>query len=819
MKLQLMGYQIDAVTDTVFALKDAADRYAKAQKLAAVSLSAPTGAGKTVIAAAVFERMWFGDEETEPNPGLTILWVTDDPSLNVQTKRKLLTASSQIKAVQLISVDPSFDQKTFDPGSLYFIHIQQLGKGATNYQRKSDRRQWSVWETIANTVETRGGNFLLVIDEAHRGTGTRNKSGGKTIAAQLIDGAGGKLPPAPVVLGISATPDRFNDAMTKAGRVLDPVEVDREAVIESGLVKDKIRIRHPLDKQPGDSTLLELAVGDLKAYDQLWSGYSAEQGEPPVMPALVLQVKAKTTNAELQVILETLAGAWNLLDGKAIGHSFQEHATLSLGTRSVRYVAPQDIQDDPYLRVVLFKEALTTGWDCPRAEVMLSFRPAADATYIAQLIGRMVRTPLARRIATNYVLNTVGLFLPHFDEKTVGRVIADLEADEGQLPDIEVDSVTCGQNPKVPSHIWDLLDGLPTYTRPTKNHRSDVARLNALAVLLAGNGLDPGAPSKAHRHLVATLQAEANRLVDVVDAAAQDLEDLVYAVKELDLASGETTTDTAHVLLNARNIDDLFRRARRILGDAAAKWYWEELCDEGTDPDRAKLQVSALAADPTVPNALETGAKTLIDNWRHEHNSAINDLPDAKRAAFYTIWQQSRSPQQITMIMPTAITTPGHDQRHPKHIYANGRGMFPAVFTGWEKDVLGLELGKTTLKAWYRNPTGGASALGVPYQQGTTPRTLYPDFIFFHEINGELVIDVVDPHRPDRSDTAPKWIGLAKYAETHGDYFRRVLAVIRDAGDTLISLDLKNPEVAEHLAKASNETEIRQIFSSLGGPY
>ena len=59
--------------------------------------------------------------------------------------------------------------------------------------------------------------------------------------------------------------------------------------------------------------------------------------------------------------------------------------------------------------MVLFKEALTTGWDCPRAEVMLSFRSAQDYTYIAQLIGRMVRTPLARRIATDDVLNTLSL--------------------------------------------------------------------------------------------------------------------------------------------------------------------------------------------------------------------------------------------------------------------------------------------------------------------------------------------------------------------------------------------------------------------------
>ena len=38
---------------------------------------------------------------------------------------------------------------------------------------------------------------------------------------------------------------------------------------------------------------------------------------------------------------------------------------------------------------------------CPRAETMMSFRRAEDYTYIAQLLGRVIRTPLARRVATN----------------------------------------------------------------------------------------------------------------------------------------------------------------------------------------------------------------------------------------------------------------------------------------------------------------------------------------------------------------------------------------------------------------------------------
>ena len=45
------------------------------------------------------------------------------------------------------------------------------------------------------------------------------------------------------------------------------------------------------------------------------------------------------------------------------------------------------------MRVLFAKDAISTGWDCPRAEVLVSFRPAEDETRITQLLGRMVRTP------------------------------------------------------------------------------------------------------------------------------------------------------------------------------------------------------------------------------------------------------------------------------------------------------------------------------------------------------------------------------------------------------------------------------------------
>ena len=101
------------------------------------------------------------------------------------------------------------------------------------------------------------------------------------------------------------------------------------------------------------------------------------------------------------------------------------------------HIEPSEIAEDRRIRVVLFKENLSTGWDCPRAETMMSFRRAEDATYIAQLLGRMVRTPLQCHILVDDSLNDVRLFLPYFNQDTVQKVIDELQATEGgEIPTV-----------------------------------------------------------------------------------------------------------------------------------------------------------------------------------------------------------------------------------------------------------------------------------------------------------------------------------------------------------------------------------------------
>ena len=65
---------------------------------------------------------------------------------------------------------------------------------------------------------------------------------------------------------------------------------------------------------------------------------------------------------------------------------------------SVPYISPERVQDASYIRVLLAKDAISTGWDCPRAEVMVSFRSAKDETHITQSVSYTHLTLPTKRI-------------------------------------------------------------------------------------------------------------------------------------------------------------------------------------------------------------------------------------------------------------------------------------------------------------------------------------------------------------------------------------------------------------------------------------
>ncbi|WP_205321430.1 DEAD/DEAH box helicase [Tritonibacter mobilis] len=413
MEFTLKDYQDDAVAQVLDRLKKAKKRWHEDDEKNAFSLTATTGAGKTVMAAAVFEALFFGsdDYEFEPDPGAVVIWFSDDPSLNEQSRWRLQEAADKLTTSDLVTVESTFSREVFEPGKVYFLNTQKLGKnsmlvrGADTSDQgvltidgtpiMPDGRSHTIWDTIRNTVEDPDLTLYLVLDEAHRGMRDAVK-GTQTIVTRLINGQG-VVPGVPIVWGVSATVQRFNDAVKsmKDRTALPNVVVDPKLVQESGLLKDTITLDVPDEQGDFTTVLLRRGTQKLKESSKAWADYAEEQGDAAkVKPLMVLQVPNSPNKDEVGAWLKIIFDTWPDLPPDSVYNVFGEHKTETFGGFSVPYISPERVQESDWVRVLLAKDAISAGWDCPRAEVMVSFRAASDQTHITQLLGRMVRALL-----------------------------------------------------------------------------------------------------------------------------------------------------------------------------------------------------------------------------------------------------------------------------------------------------------------------------------------------------------------------------------------------------------------------------------------
>ena len=187
--------------------------------------------------------------------------------------------------------------------------------------------------------------------------------------------------------------------------------------------------------------VLQAAADEWKDKWDHWYQYCYEQHYAYVNPILVIQVQNATSSSisatDLDDCVQKIEERTGIRfqEGEVV-HTFGDaNNVIRINGLNVPYVAPSAIVEDKRIRVVFFKESLSTGWDCPRAETMMSFRHATDATYIAQLLGRMIRTPMQMHIQVDETLNDVHLYLPYFNSDTVKEVVEELQnAEGGDIP-------------------------------------------------------------------------------------------------------------------------------------------------------------------------------------------------------------------------------------------------------------------------------------------------------------------------------------------------------------------------------------------------
>lgn len=437
MRVELKDFQAKAVEELMSHIDGMRVSYETANLKSSVCLASPTGSGKTVISAAVIEALFFGNDELGllPDENATVLWLSDSPSLNDQTLARFVQASDKLadrlgdrRHLEIIGNDFAASHEVLERKHVYFMNKDLLGKGKLLTKGSEANSGRVFWDILDRTIKDPQRSLYLFIDEAHRGLGmNQSKDNAQaTIYSNLIDGFESRSP-VPFVIGISATPGRFESAMEqRKDRTRFPkVEVSPKEVQESGLLKDTIELRVPEQDDPVEHQYLTLACERFSESIEHWDSYCIEQGERKVYPLMVIQVKDKITTEELRNICERVLKLVPGLDRlRSFANVFGDHKDLQCGNRIfIRYLNPEFVQEHTGIQVLFAKEAVSNGWDCPRAEVIYSQRRRSEPTYIAQLIGRMVRTPLARRIDADDMLNSVACYLPQFNPTATQKVV------------------------------------------------------------------------------------------------------------------------------------------------------------------------------------------------------------------------------------------------------------------------------------------------------------------------------------------------------------------------------------------------------------
>lgn len=860
MKFTLKDYQDGAVRDVLSRLRDARDDWHRERpRKSAFSLTAATGAGKTVMAAAAFEALFHGDDDLnfDRDPGAVVIWFSDDPALNEQTRFRLIEAADRINLTDMVVVENTFQREKFQAGKIYFLNTQKLGKKSLLVrghdpdgefpQIRPDLRSFTIWDTIRNTIEDPELTLYLVLDEAHRGMGTGSGGNGErsTIVKRLINGTG-SVPAIPVVWGISATVERFNTAMQEAeGRTMLPnVVVDSAKVQDSGLLKDTILIDGRDEQGQFDTVLVRRAAKKTREMSEAWATYAKDQGAEQVAPLMVLQVPNKPDAKQVARWIETILEEWPEIDQDAFANVFGEHKTEIFGEYEAKYVEPQRVQDSTHIRVLIAKDAISTGWDCPRAEVMVSLRAAVDQTHIMQLLGRMVRTPLARRIPGNDRLNSVECLLPFFDREAVDAVADALmrggTEGEGGIPGrrVLIDPREMTPNPAVPEGVWDKLLSLPSQSLPQRVAKP-VRRLTALAHELAWDKLLPGAGKKAHAAMHKALDAAGAELSAKIAEARKGVLTVEGVTLRADMKGKEKSFDAFVEDADYAVIEDAYRRAARDFSPDVAKSYVEHLADGIQDADEdidivdalidARTDVAAMGLVPEVKQRLDAEADRLAKDWFDAYHQQIKALSHERQEEYRQIKGMSDEPQDVDLAKPesrwentTAREADGSEKPLPTykaHLLCDADGSYPADFrSSWETKVLRGEMAREGFSAWYRNPSHAAQdSLGVAYRYGKEYGMVRPDFLFFaREADGKIVADIVDPHGTFLADALPKLKGLSAYAEAQAGTYRRIEAVA-EVGTTLRVLDMTDAGVRAAVAAAEDakslyESEIARDY-------
>ena len=372
--MELKEFQLNAVKSLFEAMETPARD---------IILKSPTGSGKTIILT------YFMHQYIQSFPKTVFVWLTPGKgNLEEQSKAKMdkYIHASQTKLLSDVMT------AGFEENDSCFINWEKLTKKGNNALKDSERTNFL--EHIQHALND-GIRFVIIVDESHQNN---------TIKADEII----QYFHTDKIIRCSATPKGIAKA--------EIIEIPEEEVIAAGLIKKMLVINQdfPQSIETEDQTafLLEKALGKQR---ELRAAFL--QGGNDINPLIVIQIpnKSETLLDGVERYLETQGLTYE--NGQLAVWLSDRHENL-------------DGIDKPNAAssAVIIKQAVATGWDCPRAHILVKLRDNMDETFEIQTIGRIRRMPEAKHYQ-NDLLDSCYLYT--FDEKFTAGV--KMALDKGAL--------------------------------------------------------------------------------------------------------------------------------------------------------------------------------------------------------------------------------------------------------------------------------------------------------------------------------------------------------------------------------------------------